>query len=129
MCFHYVLPIYSILFIKTDSDATKLVLDDSFVLNYIEQINELQIIIHNKDFSDINIRNKIYQLLIDMENKTDNWLYEFELWLQNKNKININEIDSPSEFYFQLQISTNQSSLYNSEIIYDNILNPTAGVV
>ena len=70
--------LYVIQFINTVSDASKLVPDDSYVIDYIDKIrdiytgtvvDELQIIVQNQDFSKTAVRNNIINMMNDMESQ------------------------------------------------------------
>ncbi len=70
--------LYVAQFLNTVSDATKLVPDDSYVLDFIDSINEiytgtvvdeLQIIIQNKDFSQKDVRDNILNMMNDMQSQ------------------------------------------------------------
>ena len=127
-------------YLTTESDATKLVPDDSYVLDFYDAtstiytgtgVDELQIVIKDQDFSDLDTRTTILAMIDDMESQEDaiegikNWLQEYQIWLADKS-MDIDSLTS-SEFYANLKIFTNTSTYteWQSEIIYDSFDDPT----
>jgi len=125
--------IYVTPLLNTESDATRLIPDDSYLLDYFEQVNqiytgrfldELEIVIKDQDFSDAEVRTNILEMIGDMKSQqdafetTNNWLEGFVLWL-NATNIDIDNLESAA-FYEQLKKYSNTSSSWNSEIVYDD---------
>eukprot|EP01083_Nonionella_stella_P051286 136161_1 len=130
--------IYVLPDIKTDSDSTKLIPDDSYIVAFLDKTNdiyggnavdELQIVLKDLDFSDANIRQTILDMMSEFEAKphalgiTSNWLVDFDLWLMHKGK----DLDtlSSGEFYQELQIFGNTSSPWHSKIVYNDPNEPS----
>ena len=128
---------YVIPSISTGNDVQTYVPDDSMILDSLDVVDALwggtkvieqDIIIKNQDFSDIAVRDKVYELMADLESQDDaldavtNWLDEFEFFL-NETGQDMNTMDS-SEFHSELQSFSN-GTRWESEIIYDDPLNPT----
>ena len=129
--------IYVIPSVKTGSDPETYVPDDSMVLQFVDTLDtvwsgskivEQDIVIKNQDFSDIAVRENVYELMTNLESQEDaldavtNWLDEFEFFL-NETGQDMDTMDS-SQFYSELQSFSN-GTRWESEIIYDDPLNPT----
>ena len=130
--------IYVIPMVETGSEPSSYVPDDSMILDFVaiqdtvwsgSAVAEQDIIIKNQDFSDIAVRDNVHGLISDLESQDDaldavtNWLDEFELFL-NETGQDMDTMDS-SEFYSELQSFSN-GTRWETEIIYDDPLNPTA---
>ena len=129
--------LYFIPSIETGSEPETYVPDDSVILEVVEtqdtlwsgaKIIEQDIVIKNQDFSDIAVRDNVHRLISDLESQDDalnaveNWLDEFESFL-NETGQDIDSLDS-TIFYSELQSFCN-GTRWESEIIYDDALNPT----
>ena len=122
--------------ISTESDVSKYVPDDSMVLDFVHRrdeafgsrVNEMDIVIKNLDFSDPAIRVSVYDLIADLESQddaldaVDHWLDEFGFFL-NGTALEMDTMDS-NTFYSELQSFSN-GTRWESEIVYDDPLNPT----
>eukprot|EP01084_Bolivina_argentea_P009701 18094_1 len=131
------LSISTIPLIDTQSDLSKIVPDDSNIIDYYdvlldaydnELLNELQIVIENQDFSDINVRNNVLNFINEMEQHNyfiaqQNWLQPYLNWLNNTLYINPDNINS-DEFYNHLKIfgENNPDIIINSD---DNTVEAT----
>ena len=93
-----------------------------------ENAVELQIVIEDKDFSSITVRDTVYDLMDDMESESDaagrveNWLDDFKIYL-NETGQDMDTMNSTT-FYAEVQSYSN-GTRWESEIIYDDPLNPT----
>eukprot|EP01084_Bolivina_argentea_P008422 15774_1 len=128
--------------LKTESDITKVLPDDSYVLDYLETIeqnfgtstvNELNIIVENEDMSNEQVRDQLFTLFNALEKEPSaigtvkQWLYPFTEWVvSNKNKSSLDAL-SKTMFYQYLQQFANDSTnaVWNSEIIYNDASTPT----
>ena len=128
--------IYVIPSIDTGTDPKTYVPDDSMVLDFMNTLDavwsgstiaEQDVVIQNQDFSDIAVRDTVYELISDLESQDDalgavtNWLDEFEIFL-NETGQEMDTMDS-SAFYSELQSFSN-GTRWETEIIYDHPLNP-----
>ena len=129
--------IYVIPSLETGTKSNGYFPDDSMIVESIriaddiwggDKTVELDIIIQNQDFSDIAVRNKVYELMTDLESQESaldavtNWLDEFEFFL-NETGQDMDTMDSPA-FYSELQSFSN-GTRWKTEILYDDPLNPT----
>eukprot|EP01084_Bolivina_argentea_P008425 15778_1 len=128
--------------LSTESDDTKIVPDDSYVLDYIEilkdnfgtsRVHDLNIIILNQDISRKEERDDIYGMINALEQESDaighvqQWLTPFTDWMKmNKNVTNVNDL-SRTIFYSYLQQFANDTTYtaWDSEIIYNDFHTPT----
>merc|ERR1719433_959317 len=91
---------------------------------------EQDIVMKQQDFSQIAVRDTVYEMMADLESQDDaldavtNWLDEFELFL-NETGLDLNDdaLDSTA-FYSELQAFSN-GTYWDSEIVYDDPLSPT----
>ena len=128
--------IYVIRFVNTESKMSSIVPDGSMVLDFQRaldrgwggaHVDRLDIVIKNQDFSDIAVRDKVHELIADLESQddaldaVDHWLDEFAFFL-NETALEMDTMDS-NTFYRELQSFSN-GTRWESEITYDDPLNP-----
>ena len=138
-CITLSLSIYAIPQLSIGGDPENYFPDDSPALHSIEVIStiwngakfvEHDIVMKQQDFSQIAVRDTVYELMADLESQDDaldavtNWLDEFELFL-NETGLDLNDdaLDSTA-FYSELQAFSN-GTYWDSEIVYDDPLSPT----
>eukprot|EP01084_Bolivina_argentea_P213695 362852_1 len=125
--------IYYIPTIDRETDEALMVPSDSFVLDYqsvftssfdARLLAEVQIIIENEDFSNVDTRNNVYNLFNDLSTHKNyisisEWLQPFEMWLSDERQMDINNISNP-QFYEELQsfINITEYKSWDREIIY-----------
>ena len=123
---------YVIPSVKAGSSPKNIVPDDSMILDFYDTLDtvwsgttvfEQDVIIQNQDFSDIAVRDNVYELMAHLEahddalNAVANWLDEFASFL-NATGQDMDTMDS-SEFYSELQSFSNGTG-WESAIIYDD---------
>ena len=130
--------IYVMPSIETGSDFKRMVPADSMVIDFMNtadavwgentyKVLEIDVVIKHQDFSDITVRDTVYDLMADLESQDDaldavsNWLDDFGLFL-NETGQDLDTLNS-SEFYGKLQSFSNGTE-WESEIIYDDAANP-----
>jgi len=113
--------------------------DDSPALHSIEVISTIwfgakfvdyDIVIKQADFSQIAVRDTVYELMADLESQDDaldavtNWLDEFELFLNETGiALDVDALDSTA-FYSELRAFSN-GTYWDSEIVFDDPQSPT----
>lgn len=146
----FAVSIVSLQWLKTDSDIARFVPDDSYVLAYVDEYenaygnvfrSRFACIILDEDFSDSTVRDNIKSMINDFDsysykesyiiNGVDNWLEEFELYINQTYNYTITIDDIAAQganvFYSELQLFTNTTTYgkWKDEIVYDDDNDPT----
>ena len=136
----------SLQWINTNADSTRLVPDDSFIIDFFDALDdgfgavafgEINFVIENRDFSDSTTMTQVHNMINAFETNFSSkycavvgdisqWLTDFEEWVENSTNVDIYSIDSAT-YYDYLQIFANDSEnrAWDSEIVYDNDEQPT----
>ena len=140
------LSMYAFQFIDTETDTTKLVPDDSFIIDFLEALEAgygkitfgtVDIIVENRDFSDETLRNQVLDMIDYFDNEFDSdygtfigdvnqWMYDYHDWLISDQNVTVDDL-SQTEYYIYLQEFTNNADYkeWESVIVYDDSENPT----
>ena len=140
----FTMSIISLQWLKTETDVTTLVPDDSFVLDYIDlqgkgfgavTFSTLRFIIENRDFSENKTQIQVGDMIDIFENNftsdigeiygsMSQWVDDFDMWLDDNHNITAKDIAilGDSEMYYDyLQSFANDSDYktWDSEILYN----------
>ena len=134
--------------VNTETDVTKLVPDDSHIIDYLDALHDafgeisfanVEIIIENRDFSDSQTRDDVRNMIDEFDapftsdygyfiGEISQWMTEFDDWIaQTFNDSNMTADDVEDEYYQLLQefIDSEVGIQWKDKIIFDDDDNPT----
>ena len=144
----FILSILSFSTLDTETDVTKLIPDDSHIVDFIKMSNggwgaiafgAIEIVVTNRDFSDAQTRNDVWSMVDEIDYNFESpdatfitpvseWMTDFDIWIaQTFNDSNLTVDDVEDEYYQLLQqfVDDQDYRRWKDKIVFDNIDNPT----
>ena len=144
----FILSILSFSTLDTETDVTKLIPDDSHIVDFIEVLEggwgsisfaTCDIVIRNRDFSDAQTRSDVWAMVDEIDNNfyspyadfttpVSEWMTDFDDWLAlTFNDSNITVDDVEDQYYQLLQefVDDEDYRQWKDQIVFDDDDNPT----
>ena len=143
----FLISLVSLQWLSTETSQRKMFPDDSFIIDFLDALESgfgdvtfaiIEIVVEDSDMSDDIERGKVTSMIDMFDNdfesnygsligNVDQWLFDFEDWINSSLNESIASIENSSIFYDYLQTFANDSQFreWSDVIIYDNDENPS----
>ena len=141
------LSIVSLQWLNTETDLGSFVPDDSFVLDYLDALNDgfgtvssfstLFLVVENRDFSEAQTRAEVWDMIASFEAPFESdyattigdvteWMGDFEDWINQTYGVSVGAVAQDGNYYEYLQLFTNTSGReWADDIVLDDEENPS----